>query len=521
MSRTQSRAQGMRAPGILTGGKGSKTIRPKVSKGEARMNRAHQKQSIPQNLRRITRDTKSIITYVLDTNVIMSAWDSLFKFEEHEVCLVGQVWQELDNNKKGHSAEAWNVRQAIRAVDRLLVGKTPAEIKNGILLTPPAELINGKPHTGKLFFDFSRPTLTDTTDTCLDISNPDDRIILVCLALKKQGKRVVLVSNDGSCRIKASVVGIDAEEYLSDTTTGIQGEEDLSPGFHIMPNDFWDGCTDIDVKENGVTTYTLIHKALEKVTCNEFLVIADLGEPLRVLSKPNSCTVIAKTFSHFDQIRDMGFKARNQEQEFAMQLLLDASLPAVSLAGQAGSGKTYVALAAALHLVYTMNLYKRIIFTRSTLGSDEDIGFLPGDEREKMTPWMGALWDNLEALSKAKTDGYTKKKGADPKLAPEDLVQVKSLNFMKGRSITNTLIIVDETQDLTTKKLKMISTRVGPGSKIIFLGNVAQIDDPYLTEHTCGLSVLIRSLRDSHLIGHVTLQSGERSAFATLAEERL
>ncbi|MEY2665400.1 MAG: hypothetical protein RLZZ480_505 [Candidatus Parcubacteria bacterium] len=450
----------------------------------------------------------------------MSAWDALFKFEEHEICLVGQVWQELDNHKKGHSPEAWNVRQAIRAVDRLLVGKTPTEIRNGILLTPPPELINGKPHTGKLFFDFSKPAITDENDTCLDLDNPDDRIILVCLALKKQGKRVVLVSNDGSCRIKAAVVGIDAEEYLGDTVATIQGEEDLSPGFHIMSKDFWDQCGDLSVKENGVTTYTIKHDDLTKVACNEFLVIPDIGS-VRVVEKPSADCVVAETFSHFDEIRKIGFKAKNIEQEFAMQLLLDTNLPAVSLAGKAGSGKTYLTLAAGLYLVHEAGIYKRIIFTRSTLGSDEDIGFVPGDERDKMSPWMGALWDNLEALNKEKVDGYGKKKSSETKNPVEDLIQIKALNFMKGRSIADTLIIVDETQDLTVKKLRMISTRVGAGSKIVFLGNVAQIDDPYLTEHTCGLSVLIRSLRDSPLIGHITLQSGERSPFATLAEERL
>lgn len=515
-----SRINGMRNP-VAPSGKGSKPVsRPKTSKREAAFTRNPQKPSIPHNLRRISVDTKSVITYVLDTNVLMSAWDALFKFEEHEICLVGQVWQELDNHKKGHSAEAWNVRQAIRAVDRLLVGKTPAEIKEGILLTPPPELVNGKPHTGKLFFDFSKPSMAEEADTCLDLDNPDDRIILVCLALKKQGKRVVLVSNDGSCRIKAAVVGIDAEEYLGDTVANIQGEEDLSPGFHTMPDDFWDKCGDLKVKENGVTTYTIIHDDLAKVVCNEFLVIPNIGS-VRVMEKPKANCVVAETFSHFDEIEKMGFVPKNLEQEFAMQLLLDTKLPAVSLAGKAGSGKTYLTLAAGLYLVHQAGIYKRIIFTRSTLGSDEDIGFLPGDEREKMSPWMGALFDNLESLEKVKRDGYGKKKDGAARLPIEDLIQIKSLNFMKGRSITDTLIIVDETQDLTTKKLKMISTRVGAGSKIVFLGNVAQIDDPYLTEHTCGLSVLIRSLRDSALIGHITLQSGERSPFATLAEERL
>lgn len=515
-----ARNQGMRKPGVPQG-KGAKNSRPrKISKREAAFSRGHQKQSIPHNLRRISIDNKSIITYVLDTNVIMSAWDTLFKFEEHEVCLVGQVWQELDNNKKGHSAEAWNVRQAIRAVDRLLVGKTPAEIKSGILLTPPAELVNGKPHTGKLFFDFSKPALTDDVDTCLDLDNPDDRIILVCLALKKQGKRVVLVSNDGSCRIKAAVVGIDAEEYLGDTVANIQGEEDLYPGFRTMPDDFWDKCGEIEVKENGVTTYTITQDDLQSVSCNEFLIIPGIGS-VRVKDKPHATCVVAEEFSHFDEIKKMGFVPKNQEQEFAMQLLLDTNLPAVSLAGKAGSGKTYLTLAAGLYLVHEMGIYKRIIFTRSTLGSDEDIGFLPGDESDKMSPWMGALWDNLESLEKVKQDGYGKKKTGSGKLSVGELIQIKSLNFMKGRSITNSLIIVDETQDLTTKKLKMISTRVGAGSKIVFLGNVAQIDDPYLTEHTCGLSVLIRTLRHSPLIGHITLQSGERSPFATLAEEHL
>ncbi|MFT5849955.1 MAG: PhoH-like ATPase [Patiriisocius sp.] len=511
-----SRTQGMKKK---TGGSGSNGTRTRSGKKHQKkhgIETKHVKHSIPKVLRRIPKDTTGVITYVLDTNVIMTAWDSLFKFEEHEVCIVGQVWAELDNHKKGHSSEAWNVRKAIRCVDQLMIGKTPEEIAKGILLTPPSEILNGKPHTGKLIFDFSLPKLDEALNISLDENHPDDRIILICLKLKAEGKRVVLVSNDGSCRVKATVVGITAEEYLSDAVHTIQGEEDHLPGFHEMPEDFMetavDDCTVVDQTR---TRYTLKHAALKDVASNEFLVMPDAAH-LRVVSRDDSGNVIAESFKFLKEISAMGIKTRNDEQGFALQLLLDPDVPGVSLAGKAGSGKTYLTLAAGIHMMDNLNLYKRIIYTRSLQGSDEDIGFLKGDMKEKISPWMGALWDNIASLR-----GNGDDLSEDDELKMMKGIQITALNFVKGRSITDTLFIVDETQDLSPKALKMVSTRVGEGSKIVFLGNVAQIDNPHLTEHTCGLSVFIRKMQDADLCGHVTLQNGERSAFATLAEERL
>jgi PhoH-like ATPase len=511
-----SRTQGMKSK---NGGSGSNGVKPPSSKThqkKLKIETMHVKHSIPMVLRRIKKDTGDIITYVLDTNVIMTAWDALFKFEEHEVCIVGQVWAELDNHKKGHSSEAWNVRKAIRCVDQLMTGKTPEEIAQGILLTPPSEILNGKPHTGKLFFDFSKPALPETASISLDVDHPDDRIILICLKLQKEGKRVVLVSNDGSCRVKANVVGIIAEEYLSDAVSTIQGEEDHRPGFHVMPEDFTEtaivDCKSIDTTR---TQYTLKHAALKDVAPNEFLVISDAVD-LRVVSRDDSENVIAESFNFLKEISEMGIEARNDEQRFALQLLLDPDVPGVSLAGKSGSGKTYLALAAGIYMMDTLGLYDRIIYTRSLQGSDEDIGYLSGNMEDKISPWMGALWDNIASL-RGKGTGQTEED--DKKMMKG--IQIIALNFIKGRSIDRTLIIVDETQDLSSKALKMSGTRVGEGTKIVFLGNVGQIDNPHLTEHTCGLSVFIRKMQTEALCGHITLQNGERSAFATLAEEKL
>lgn len=516
------RQRGMKQPGGKPNDAAGTESKIPVNK-TSKKNQGHKgkrgKQSIPAVLRRI-KPTKDQITYVLDTNVIMTAWDSLFKFEEHNVYIVGQVLAELDAHKKGSSPEAWNVRRAIREIDNLIAGKTNEELEAGIVLTPPVEILNGKPHTGKLFFDFTQPVISKDANICLDVNHPDDRIILICLSLQAAGKHVVLVSNDGSCRIKARVVGIEAEEYLSDTVGIIQGEENISPGFHTMPANFWEEAqVDCSVTD-GVTQYKLKHDTLQAVACNEFLVMED-GNHLRVISTDGTNGVMAEPFKYRDELREMHIAPKNREQMMALQLLLDPDLPSVSLAGPAGSGKSFLTIAAAMHQK-DRGIYDEIIFTRSAQDADENPGFLTGNLLEKMSPWMGALWDNIKNLLKLNKKIGSGKEGTEDELQKiGNTISVESLNVMKGRSLEHTFMIIDETQDLKPKTLKMISTRIGEGSKIVFLGNVAQIDNPHLTEFTCGLSKFIRLFRHESLAGHVTLQRGERSAFATRAEELL
>jgi len=478
------------------------------------------KSRIPTDIRRVQKKNQEIITYVLDTNVIMGAWDSLFKFEEHKVCIVSQVWNEMDKHKHGRSDKAFNARRAIRVIDGLLAKATKQEIQDGIVLTPPGEILNGLKHTGKLFFHYASPVIPEGIDVDLSHDNPDDRIIMACLTMQKEGQRVVLVSNDGNCRVKAVLCGLEAEEYLNEAITTSPSEEDVITGFHTLGDDFWDKIGDnfSSGKKHQADWYEFNHAMFKHVYVNQFLLLPN-DVKLRVIEKPSPHKVIAVSFLHHDYHRVA--EAKNVEQSLALELLMDTELPAVSLAGLAGCGKTYLALAAAIELVLEKRVYERVIVTRSATDADEEIGFLPGTEEEKMSSWLGGVYDNLESLTRNDDSSKGERAITTNHLMERLNLQIKSLTFMKGRSYEKTLIIVDEVQDLNRRKLKMIATRVGAGSKIIFLGNVAQIDNHLVTENTCGMSVLISKFADSALAGHVTLQQGERSPFATEAEDRL
>lgn len=468
-----------------------------------------------------TKKPGEIITYVLDTNVIMGSWESLFKFEEHDVCIVSQVWQELDKHKMGRDDKNFHSRKAIRVIDSMLVGKTQEEILEGIVLVMPEEIQNIRECTGRLTFNFSQPKIPEGLNLELYHSSPDDKIIMTCLALKDEGKHVVLVSNDGNCRVKALVAGLEAQEYRNDAVEAIVAEEDIITGFHEMPEDFWDRIGEgFSTDKKGIIDYyDFNHAMFKNIYCNEFLVLPN-DVHLRIVDKPSPHKVVARTFNLKEYAGTV--RPRNLEQKFAIELLMDPEVTAVSLAGLAGSGKTYLALAAAFHQTVEERLYNRVIVTRSPESADEDIGFIPGDEEEKMSPWLGGVFDNIESFIKPGDDEDFDEKIMSIYFIKEKMnLQIKSMGFMKGRSLENTLFIIDETQDISRSTLKTMLTRIGKGSKVILLGNVAQIDNTFLTENTCGLSVAIRCFADSSLVGHITLQRGERSAFATLAEERL
>lgn len=472
-------------------------------------------QGIPKFLRQVKSLPQEIITYVFDTNVLMNSWDALFRFHEHDVCLTSQVMKELDAHKTGFSSEALNVRRAVREIGKLLKHKTTNEITEGIKIVSPEDYDGTINCTGRLIFHFSKPIIPTDLDVDLDVDEPDDRIILACLSLKKEGRHVVLISNDAICRIKANAVGLEAEEFLGEAARGLVEEDALRSGFHEMSDDFWDSFDsnpefDINLDEKGV--YTLKHAAMKNVCVNEFLRMPD-NEHLQIIQKIDSNTVRARPLSQENKLREYDVHSLNEEQKFAFQLLMDTSLLAISISGEAGCGKTFVTLGAGLYLTYIMNVYERIIFMMPLVGQYGKVGFLPGDVKDKINPILGAMHDNCRQLEKKL---FTDKQLKEMKAGEKDLVDVDILDLMKGRSLSNTLVIVDEAQEMTVKELKMIMTRIGMGSKIVFLGDTRQILNPHLTEITSGLSVFNRFFADSEITGSVTLQIGERGPVANL-----
>ncbi|MEJ2592202.1 MAG: PhoH family protein, partial [Candidatus Thiodiazotropha sp.] len=332
--------------------------------------------------------------------------------------------------------------------------------------------------------------------------------------------RVVLVSKDINLRIKATVLGIRAEDYSNDQV--LEDVNLLYSGFGKLPDDFWELHTkELESwQEAGHTFYRVSGPDTQDWHPSQCLYMTgEEGFQAIVREKQGDHVTIELAEDYTNPKHAVwGITARNQEQNFALNMLLDPDLDFVSLLGTAGTGKTLLALAAGLVQTLDLNLYREIIMTRVTVPVGEDIGFLPGTEEEKMTPWMGALMDNLEVLTQ--TEG-----GEWGRAATEDLlrsrIRIHSLNFMRGRTFLNKYIILDEAQNLTPKQMKTLITRAGPGTKIVCLGNVAQIDTPYLTETTSGLTYAVDRFKHWPHSGHITLQRGERSRLADFASDNL
>ncbi|PUB88115.1 MAG: phosphate starvation-inducible protein PhoH, partial [gamma proteobacterium symbiont of Ctena orbiculata] len=333
-------------------------------------------------------------------------------------------------------------------------------------------------------------------------------------------RQIILVSKDINLRIKAAVVGIHAEDYSNDKV--LEDVNLLYSGIESMAEDFWNQHTrEVESwQEEGRTFYRIAGPDTEAWYPSQCLHLpGEDGFQAIVRKKEENNATIELVEDYTNPKHSVwGITARNQEQNFALNLLLDPDLDFVSLLGTAGTGKTLLTLAAGLVQTLDLNLYREIIMTRVTVPVGEDIGFLPGTEEEKMTPWMGALMDNLEVLTQ--TEG-----GEWGRAATEDLlrsrIRIHSLNFMRGRTFLNKYIILDEAQNLTPKQMKTLVTRAGPGTKIVCLGNVAQIDTPYLTETTSGLTYAVDRFKNWPHSGHITLQRGERSRLADYASENL
>ncbi len=467
-------------------------------------------------------DRSSTRLFLLDTNVLMHDPTAIFRFQEHDIFLPMMVLEELDNNKRGVSEVSRNVRQVSRFLDELMSGATKEEIDAGLPLPAPT---NGAaeaapPAGGRLFFQTRQ--LPHLLPENLPGNIPDNNILSTALALQKQfpERAITLVSKDINLRIKAAVLGIPVEDYSNDQV--LDDLDLLYSGEQSLPESFWEQHSKEmeSWQETGKTYYRLKGPAVEGWYPNQFLFLEGDGGFDAMVRKTEGTEATIELVTDYTHAKHAvwGISARNREQNYALNLLMDPEIDFVSLLGAAGTGKTLLALAAGLTQTLDSNLYREIIMTRVTVPVGEDIGFLPGTEEEKMTPWMGALMDNLEVLTQIEG-------GQWGRAATEELlrgrIRIHSLNFMRGRTFLKKYIILDEAQNLTPKQMKTLITRAGPGTKFVCLGNIAQIDTPYLTGTTSGLTYAVDHFKWWEHSGHITLQRGERSRLADYASEAL
>ena len=459
--------------------------------------------------------------YVLDTNVLMHDPAALFRFKEHDLFIPMVVLEELDAGKKGMSEVARNARQASRFIDQLIDGLDSKHIEQGLSLDT-INFANGSPlPLGKLYLQTR--LVAESPPLSLPGSKVDNTILGNTLSLQKlHADRVVtLVSKDINLRIKARVLGIHAEDYYNDKV--LDDANLLYAGMAALETDFWDRNADRleSWQEQTRTYYRIQGRPLPECHPHQCLYIGDKdGIEVIVDSMDDDSTTLRLATDHRRENNAVwGITARNREQNFALNLLMDPELDLVTLVGAAGTGKTLLALAAGLQQTMEMHRYREIIITRVTIPVGEDIGFLPGTEEEKMAPWMGALLDNLEVLTNGENNGDWARAATADLLNKR--IKLRSLNFMRGRTFLNRYLIIDEAQNLTSKQMKTLITRAGPGSKIICLGNIGQIDSPYLTETTSGLTYVVDRFKQWQHSGHITLHRGERSRLADFASSAL
>ncbi|MDR0717864.1 MAG: PhoH family protein [Azoarcus sp.] len=455
--------------------------------------------------------------FVLDTNVLMHDPTSLFRFEEHDVFVPIMTLEELDDHKKGLSEVARNARQASRTLDGI-VSAAPERIDAGIALDAPSHGLA----SGRLFLQTE--AINVELPAAMPTAKGDNQIlsVLMFLARREPERTVILVSKDINMRIKARALGLAAQDYFNDKV--LEDSDLLYTGACELPADFWEthAAGMESWKIDGRTAYRVTGPLPGRLLLNEF-VYQDGERPFEAWVREQSGrTAVLETLVDYRHNRNSvwSITARNREQNFALNLLMNPEIDFVTLLGQAGTGKTLLTLAAGLAQALETRRYSEIIMTRVTVPVGEDIGFLPGSEEEKMAPWMGALEDNLDVLNGAGGEG-----GQWGRAAAVDLVRsrikIKSLNFMRGRTFIQKFLIIDEAQNLTPKQMKTLITRAGPGTKVVCLGNIAQIDTPYLTEGSSGLSFVVDRFKGWAHSGHITLQRGERSRLADYAAEAL
>lgn len=456
--------------------------------------------------------------YVLDTNVLLHDPTSIFRFQEHDIYLPMMTLEELDNHKSGMTDVARNARQVSRTLDGILQN-LEGPIDKGI----PLETLNHGEATGRLFiqtkpFDVKLPMLPQ--------GKADNQILSVVEGLKESVKDrdVVLVSKDINMRLKAAALNLVAEDYYNDKM--IEDSDILYSGTLKLPANFWDehGRNLKSWQKDGRTWYQIEGSLVPSFLVNQFIWYEQEGATpfyAQVMSVEGNRATVRLIDDYLNPKHTVwGINARNREQAFVLNLLMDPNIDFVTLLGQAGTGKTLLTLAAGLTQTMEQRRFNEIIITRATISVGEDIGFLPGTEEEKMAPWLGAIDDNLEVLNRGSGNGSDWGRRASEDLI-RSRIRIKSMSFMRGRTFLNKFVIIDEAQNLTPKQMKTLITRAGPGTKIVCLGNIAQIDTPYLTEGSSGLTYVVDRFKGWPHSGHITMQRGERSRLADFASDAL
>ncbi|WP_110948622.1 PhoH family protein [Pseudomonas bohemica] len=458
-----------------------------------------------------TPSSNQPILYVLDTNVLIHDPNALLNFEEHYVAIPMTVLEELDKLKAGKHSVAAECRQAIRLIDKTLGEATPEEVEQGVPIDRGTGVLKG--YLSILMSKREEP------NSLLPEHLNDNIIInqLIDMHARKKEVRIVLVTKDINMRLKARACGIEAEDYSTDQL--VDDVSMLSRGYHTMTGSFWDRVSKVDTRQDHGRTWHKVQmtEQIPAVHINEFIIDEQgfVGWVKGV--KPDELLLLDMHQEPLLHQEAWGLKPRDIYQGLALFALLDPDIHLVNLSGAAGSGKTILALAAAIEQTMVSKRYRRIIATRSVQGLDQEIGFLPGTEAEKMEPWLGAITDNLEALHMDDENTH----GSVDYILSKVPLQFKSLNYIRGRSFQQSLILIDECQNLTPHQMKTIITRAGAGSKVVCLGNLAQIDTPYLSATSSGLTYLTERFKDFPNGVHITLQGVPRSILAEYAESHL
>ena len=436
--------------------------------------------------------------YVLDTNVLLHDPNAIFSFEDNDVVIPLVVIEEVDGQKRRQDEVGRHGRLVAHHLDQL---RLQGKLSEGVSLR----------QGGKLRIELKHETPRSLPDD-LDPTKPDNQVIALTLQLREEHPEtpVILVSKDINVRVKADALNLAAEDYETDKVV-------------LKDEDLYDGMMTLQVPPEEIEAFTktsVYTPQNGRIYCNQFVHFKSLnGTKSSALGRFDAETHQVMALAPIKK-EIWGIQPKNLGQRFAFDILLDERIPMVTMTGQAGTGKTLLALAAGLHKVLDQHRYRRLLVTRPVIPMGKDVGYLPGDKGEKLRPWMQPIYDNLEYLMGGI---YKEQMAADMirHIQEKGIFEAEALTYIRGRSIPQQFIIVDEAQNLTPHEVKTIVSRAGEGTKIVLTGDPNQIDHPYLDFRSNGLCYAVEKFKDNPLAGHVTLTKGQRSELAELAAKLL